>query len=58
MMDKYFEIIDTTVFKNEESYSNFLAQFEKDFGKIDHVIQRRPQYQKDKIVLEIIMLKN
>jgi|GEM_PF-5027827 len=42
-MSKYFEIIDKTVFLNEESYSNFLALFESEFGKIDHVIQRKPQ---------------
>lgn len=56
-MNKYFEIIDKSVFMNEESYSNFLALFEVQFGKIDHVIQRKPQFQKEKLILEIIMEK-
>ena len=55
--DKYFELIDRKTFLNEEAYSDFLFQFESDYGKIDHVIQRKPKYRQDLIILEIIMEK-
>ena len=57
MPEKHFEIIDRSTFLKEEPYSDFLEMFEKDHGKIDHVVQRKPKYRTDLIVLEIIMKK-
>lgn len=51
-------IISTKDFLNEKTYSDFLAEFEMNQGKIENVITRKCANRKDEMILEIIIKEN
>lgn len=57
-MKTLYAIISTKVFLNENAYSDFLAEFEMNQGKIDNVITRKCVNRKDEMILEIIINEN
>lgn len=55
MNESLYTIIKTADFLDHDKYDQALFSFEQQYGKIDHVIQRRAKSHKDIIILEVVM---